>query len=63
MHIVFNNLSLSFSKYSTFGKWYVCGDVVGKKNGKEVQEVQEIVYAFSFIRIIYKPKDYCIPYY
>lgn len=65
MHIVFNKLSVSFSKYSTFGKWYVTGSVgvVGRgSDGKEIQDVEEIVYAFSFIRIIYRPKNHYIYY-
>lgn len=60
--VTIKNISVFISNYSTFGRWYVCGSLVGRKNGKEIQDVEEIVYAFSFIRIIYRPKNHYIYY-
>jgi|GEM_PF-3798773 len=39
------------------GKWIVVGEVIGKMNGREIQKLEEIIIAFSFIRIIIYPKN------
>ena len=44
------------------GTWKVAGPVIGRVDGREVQELHEIIYAFSFFRLIYKPKNRYIYY-
>lgn len=39
------------------GKWKVVGGVIGKVNGREIQKLEEIIIAFSFIRVVIYPKN------
>lgn len=39
------------------GKWKVGGEVIGRVNGREIQKLEEVIIAISFIRVIIYPKN------
>ena len=59
-------ISINFSKSIFHGfwfnlfyaaKWYTRGECIGYVNEKQIQTLQEVHFAFSFLRITYRFKN------
>ena len=51
------HIQIKLASMAAFGRWQVRGPVIGTVDGKEVQTLEEVVFAFSFFRIIWRPKN------
>jgi len=50
-------MKILFVNHKTFGKWYVTGEVIGRVDKKQIQKLEEVIFAFFFLRFIIKPKN------